>query len=50
MGANFGYILVVMTGLDPVIHVAPYLKCLKLMEHRRRVDGRVKPGHDDGLR
>ena len=37
-----------MTGLDPVIHVAPYLKCLKHMEHRRRVDDRVEPGHDGG--
>jgi hypothetical protein len=33
------YLSIVMPGLDPGIHV--------FLKSRWRVDGRVKPGHDD---
>jgi hypothetical protein len=37
----------VMTGLDPVIHAAPFRMSLALSRLRDRVDGRVKHGHDE---
>jgi hypothetical protein len=35
-----------MAGLDPAIHAAPFRTHLAMSTQRRRVDGRVKHGHD----
>jgi hypothetical protein len=37
-----------MAGLDPTIHALPPRFTLNISTKRRRLDGRVKPGHDGG--